>query len=64
MPRTATERSRARNKRAARILGGITLDQEHDEALKMILAATGENTTEWIRRMIRERAAAARRCKK
>ena len=53
-PRTSTERNRARNARAARILGGIALDERHDAALRVILAATGETGAGWVRRMIGE----------
>lgn len=55
-PRTATDRSRARNARAVRILGGITLDAEHAQLLDRILACTGETAAAWVRRMIREQA--------
>lgn len=53
-PRTATQRSRARNARAARILGGIALDAEHARKLDAILASTGESAAAWVRRAIRE----------
>ena len=52
--RSATDRSRARNARAARILGGIALDAEDARKLDRILAKTGESAAAWIRRMIRE----------
>lgn len=52
--RTSTERSQARNARAARILGGIALDADHDRMLRAILARTGETAAAWIRRAIRE----------
>lgn len=55
-PSTATQRSRARNQRAARILGGIALDADHDRKLSEILARTGESAAEWVRRMIREQS--------
>jgi hypothetical protein len=54
LPATATERSRARFSRATRVLGGITLDQQHTDMLAAILADTGENAAAWVRRMIRE----------
>lgn len=53
-PQSATQRSRARNARAARILGGIALDADHDRMLRAILARTGETAAAWIRRAIRE----------
>lgn len=53
-PRTATDRSRARNARAARILGGIALSREQADALARILTRTGETAAAWVRRMIRE----------
>lgn len=53
-PRTAAERSRARNRRAGRILGGIALDHEHTQMLVDILASSGETAADWVRRMIRE----------
>lgn len=55
-PATATQRSRARNQRAARILGGIALDAEHARKLDAILAHSGESAAAWVRRMIRERS--------
>lgn len=55
-PRTATDRSRARNQRAARVLPPITLDAEHARKLDAILARSGESTAAWVRRMIREQA--------
>lgn len=57
MALTATERSKARNQRAARLMGGITLDREHNGLLDRILAATDETAAAWVRRMIREYAA-------
>lgn len=60
-PRTATDRSRARFRRAARVLGGITLDAEQAAALDRVLAETGETAADWVRRMIREQDAATRR---
>jgi len=53
-PRTATDRSRARNARAARIMGGIALDADDARKLDAILARTGESAAGWVRRMIRE----------
>lgn len=55
-PRTATDRSVARNHRAERILGGIALDREHTHMLADILADSGETAAAWVRRMIREQA--------
>lgn len=54
---TAAARSARRYAKAAHILGGITLDQEHADMLDAITAATGETATAWVRRMIREQAA-------
>lgn len=53
---TATDRSRARFARAARVLGGITLTAQQDAALRRILARTGETAAGWVRRMIAEQA--------
>jgi hypothetical protein len=55
-PRTATERSRARNQRATRVLSPITLDAEHTRKLDAILARTSETTAAFVRRMIREQS--------
>lgn len=55
-PRTATERSRARNRRAGRVLPPITLDDTHAKLLVDILADTGETSAAWVRRMIREQS--------
>lgn len=55
-PITPTDRSRARFARATRVLGGITLDEQHTGMLADILADTGENAAEWVRRMIREQS--------
>lgn len=51
---TPTERSLARNARAARILPPITLDRVHADSLTRILTRTGETAAAWVRRMIRE----------
>lgn len=51
-PRTATDRSRARFARAARVLGGITLTAAQADALGRILVASGETAADWVRRMI------------
>lgn len=59
-PRTATDRSRARFQRAARVLGGITLDAGQAAALARILAASGETAAQWVRRMIAEQVIALR----
>ena len=53
-PRTDRERSANRYARAARVLGGITLDREHAAALDAITKASGETAAAWVRRMIRE----------
>lgn len=55
-PATPTERSAARNARAARILGGIALDDAHAGMLADIIADSGETAAAWVRRMIREHA--------
>jgi hypothetical protein len=56
-PLTATARSLARNRRAARVLPPVTLDDEHAQMLTEILADTGEKASAWVRRMIREQTA-------
>lgn len=55
-PASPTERSAARNARAARILGGIALDAAHAGMLADIIADSGETAASWVRRMIREHA--------
>ena len=57
-PKTTTERSAARFRRAARVLPPITLDSNHDTMLRSVIEPTGEAVTEWVRRMIREQFAA------
>lgn len=56
-PKTTTERSAARFRRAARVIPPITLDAEHDTMLRSVIEPTGEAVTEWVRRMIREQSA-------
>lgn len=57
MSATATERSRARNARAARIIAPITLDSERAGRLAAVLDRSGETTAAWVRRMIDEQHA-------
>ena len=59
-PKTTTQRSADRFRRAARVLPTITLDAEHDTMLRSVIEPTGEAVTDWVRRMIREQFAAAR----
>jgi hypothetical protein len=54
--RTPTDRSRARFRRAARVLGGITLTAEQAAVLARLLARTGETAAGWVRRMIAEQS--------
>jgi len=56
-PKTTTQRSADRFRRAARVLPTITLDAEHDTMLRSVIEPTGEAVTEWVRRMIREQFA-------
>jgi hypothetical protein len=61
-PQTATERSQARNRRAARILGGIALNTAQDEKLDSIMQARGMTAADWVREKIeREPLPPARR---
>lgn len=55
-PLTPTARSLARNRRAARVLPPVTLDDDHTAMLADILADTGESAAAWVRRMVREQA--------
>jgi len=57
LPKTTTQRSTARFRRAARVLPPITLDEQHDTMLRSVIEPTGEAVTEWVRRMIREQFA-------
>lgn len=56
-PKTTTQRSADRFRRAARVLPTITLDAEHDTMLRSVIEPTGEAVTSWVRRMIREQFA-------
>lgn len=56
-PKTTTQRSAARFRRAASVLPPITLDAEHDTMLRRVIEPTGEPVTTWVRRMIREQFA-------
>lgn len=51
---TPSARSKARYRRAAKVIPPITLDEQHAGMLAKILAATGESAAVWVRRMIRE----------
>lgn len=55
-PKSSTERSLARNLRAARVLPPVTLDERHATRLARLLAIRGETYSAWVRRKIeRER---------
>lgn len=56
-PKTTTQRSADRFRRAARVLPTITLDAEHDTMLRSVIEQTGETVTDFVRRMIREQFA-------
>lgn len=53
-PRTATDRSLERNRRAGKVMAPVALDDDHAKMLADILANTGETAAAWVRRMIRE----------
>lgn len=53
-PKTAQQRNAARIARAARILGGVALDEARDKKLRAVLASTHETASDWVRRMIDE----------
>lgn len=53
-PKTARQRNADRIARAARMLGGIALDEARDKKLRAVLASTHETTADWVRRMIDE----------
>lgn len=53
-PKTARQRNAERIARAARILGGIALDEARDKKLRAVLASKGETAADWVRRMIDE----------
>lgn len=53
-PKTARQRNADRIARAARILGGIALDEARDKKLRAVLASTHETASDWVRRMIDE----------
>lgn len=53
-PQSPTQRSLARNARAAKVLPTITLDRAHADRLSRILARTGESVAAFVRRAIRE----------
>ncbi len=53
-PRTATERSRARNARAARVLPPVTVDAARARALAKILVRSKQSYSAWVRRQIDE----------
>lgn len=56
-PKTTTQRSAARFRRAARVLPPITLDTKHATMLRSVIEPNCEAVTEWVRRMIREQFA-------
>jgi len=58
LPKTTTQRSAARFRRAASVLPPITLDEQHETMLRRVIEPTGEAVTEWVRRMIRDQFAA------
>jgi hypothetical protein len=51
---TPTERSQARNARAAFRTSPVTLDEEQKRQLSAVLTRTNETYAAWIRRVIRE----------
>lgn len=60
--RTAARRAASARARAARVTSPVTLDEAHADALRQVIALTGETEAALIRRLISDEAVRLHDC--